>query len=551
MSHARWRLVIAVLAGVAVTLVFGVLSAARAQIAAERACNDLLLLPREIHGHKVGPASCAMVETDLTYEGRPFTRLDIGLDGTVEGFLARTGDYKDYFTNGPDLVFPQTWDARPIYFGVAKYERAKGAAMTVLIPANAADWNGRVFVMVHGRGVSFKQGNLKTWNRNLDPAKPVGDLDKYDRLLLSKGYVVVKTHRTSAEGLGEITATLEDGTTVNSIAFNDTARYVMDFADVAKAALAKRIPRAPTHVYIYGHSAGARIGHGLNYTPGLNIGRDGRRFFDGLLLDDPAAGTWYPVVMKDGKDVLFATAEDKAAFVPQIDIAHQMYNNIWPPKHPGWMSSSYLENKRNNARILRDKGIADYRMYEIRSISHSGGESPESDRRGELQNLDLSKMMDRFVDMLDAWVDRGMPPPPTHSDWAELGDADRDGTIEHPALAFPEVACPLGVYHPFPETTSGTTAFAAFTGQGIEPLDAKHVFVDMNRNGVWDYRETPAQAWRRLGLLKADETLTREKYVACVGNAAETLRKEGFFSDKTAAWYTGQAKTTDLAPKRP
>jgi hypothetical protein len=541
----------AVLAGVAVSFVCDARPAARRQAAVERPCNDLLLPPREIHGHKVGPASCAIVETDLTYEGRTFRRLDIGLDGTVDGFLARTGDYKDYFTNGPDLVFPQTWDARPIYFGVARYERAKGAAMTVLIPANAADWNGRVFVMVHGRGVSFKQGNLKAWNRNLDPANPVGDLDKYDRLLLSKGYVVVKTHRTSAEGLGEITATLEDGTTVDSIAFNDTARYVTGFAAVAKAALAKRIPRAPTHVYMYGHSAGARIGHSINYTPGLNVGSDSRPFFDGLLLDDPAAGTWYPVVMKDGKDVLFATAEEKAAFVPQIDIAHQMYNNIWPPKHPEWMSSSYLENKRNNARILRDKGLAKYRMYEIRSISHSGGESPESGRRSELQNLDLSTMMDRFVDLLDAWVDRGVAPPPTHSDWAELGDADRDGTIEHPALAFPEVACPLGVYYPFPETTSGTTAFAAFTGQGIEPLDTKRVFVDMNRNGVWDYRETPTQAWRRLGLLKSDETLTREKYIACVGAAAQTLRREGFFSDRTAAWYTEQARTADLAPKRP
>jgi hypothetical protein len=532
-------------------LVCGARPAARVQAAAEHSCNDLLLPLREVRGHRVGPASCAMVEADLTYEGRAFTRLDIGLDGTVDGFLARTGDYKDYFTNGPDLVFPQTWDARPIYFGVARYERAKGAAMTVLIPANAADWNGRVFVMVHGRGTSFKQGNLKAWNRHVDPANPIGDLDKYDRLLLSKGYVLVKTYRTSVEGVGEITATLEDGTTVDSIAFNDTARYVIDFAEVAKAALAKRIPRAPMHIYMYGHSAGARIGHSINYTPGLNVGRDGRRSFDGLLLDDPAAGTWYPVVMKDGRDVLFATAEEKAAFVPQIDVVHQMYNNIWPPKHPEWMSSSYLENKRNNARILRDKALANYRMYEIRSISHSGGEGPESGRRSELQTLDLSKMMDRFVDMLDAWVDRGVAPPPTHSDWAELGDADRDGTIEHPALAFPEVACPLGVYYSFPETTSGTTAFAAFTGQGLEPLDAKHVFADMNRNGVWDYRETPTQAWRRLGLLKADETLTREKYVTCVSRAAESLRRAGFFSDRTTAWYAEQARIADLAPKRP
>jgi Alpha/beta hydrolase domain len=375
-------------------------------------CDALLLPPREAKGHKVGPSSCLMIESELTYEGKLYKRLDIGLDGTVDGYLAKTGDYKDYFTNGPDLVFPQTWGPRPIFFGIAKYERAKGAAMAVIYPADKAAWNGRMFVTVHGRGTSFKSGNLRAWDKNLDASNPIRDFDKYERLMVAKGYAVVKTRRTSAEGLGEITATLEDGSTVDSIAFNDTARYVMDFTEVAKAAVVKRLG-PPTRVYMYGHSAGARIGRSMNYTPGLNVGRDGKRFFDGFLNDDPAAGTWYPVVMKDGKDVLLTTAADKAAFVPQIDVAHQMYNNIWPPQHPEWMSSSYLENKRNNARILRDKGMANYRMYEVRSVSHSGGEGMTDDRKSEFQTIDLSKAMDRFIDMLDAWADKGVAPPPS------------------------------------------------------------------------------------------------------------------------------------------
>src|SRR5205823_13505526 len=211
------------------------------------------------------------------------------------------------------------------------------------------------------------------------------------------------------------------GSRVDYIAFNDTAHYVMDFADVAKNMLARRLGQ-PARTYFYGHSAGARIGRGLNYTPGLNAGSDGRRFFGGFLNDDPAAGTWYPVVMKEGRDVLFTTDPEKAAFVPQIDVAHQMYNNIWPPEHPAWMSSSYLENKRNNARILRDKGVGRYRMYEVRGTSHSGGESlPDTLQRGDLQNIDVSKLMDRFIDMLDAWVDKGTAPPPTHSDDPSLG----------------------------------------------------------------------------------------------------------------------------------
>jgi alpha/beta hydrolase family protein len=503
-------------------------------------CDDSLLSPRTVRAKTVGPASCLMQESDVTVDGRAVHRIDVGLDGTVDGWLAKVGDYKEYFTNAPDLVFPQTWGPREIFFAVAKYERDRGAAMTIVFPADRAAWNHKMFVMVHGRGVSFKDGGLKPWDRNAN------DLDKYDRLLLGKGYTVVKTHRSTIENEGEITATLEDGSTVDYIAFNDTARYVMDFADVAKKMIAARLGPV-SRTYFYGHSAGARIGRGLNYTPGLNVDRDGSHAFDGFLNDDPAAGTWYPVALKNGTDVLLASDADKAAFVPQIDIAHQMYNNIWPPKHPDWMSSSYLENKRNNAKILRDKGLgAKYRMYEVRSISHSGGENMADGKRGPLENLDLSKMMDRFVDLLDAWVEKGAAPPPTRSDWAELGDANYDGVIENPALAFPEVVCPLGVYYSYPESTSGTTAFAAFSGQGLEPLDAKKIFVDMNRNGVWDYRETPTEAWRRLGLLQRNETLTREKYVACVQRAADQLRRDGFFSDKTAASYGDAAKTTPL-----
>ncbi|HEX4568064.1 MAG TPA: hypothetical protein VH138_15620 [Vicinamibacterales bacterium] len=94
---------------------------------AEQSCDDLLSVPREVRGHRVGPASCLLQDAQVTYDGHAYQRVDIGLDGSVDGFAAKVGDYKDYFTNGPDLIFPQTWGPRQIFFGVAKYERAKGA----------------------------------------------------------------------------------------------------------------------------------------------------------------------------------------------------------------------------------------------------------------------------------------------------------------------------------------------------------------------------------------------------------------------------------------
>ena len=169
------------------------------------------------------------------------------------------------------------------------------------------------------------------------------------------------------------------------------------------------------------------------------------------------------------------------------------------------------------------------------------------------------RLMEGFVDLLDAWVDKGTAPPPTKSDWMELGDADRNGVNENEAIATPEVACPLGVYHPFPpgrgRDGGGTTAWVPFDGKGEEPFDGRfergdgppHLeltpFVDMNRNGFRDFRETVTQAWRRLGLLKPAEHLTRARYVECTQSAVARLRKDGFISEKVGAYYLEQARS--------
>src|SRR5262245_5802269 len=527
------------------------ISMAAAQDAREASCDELLPAPRDVKGNKVGPASCRMLQTDTAVGGRPYRRLDIGLSGTAEGYVAKAGSYREYLTNAPDLVFPQAGNPGPLYHAVASYEREKGAAITLGFPSDANAWNGKLWVTAHGRGRAFKTGQLKPWDKYLDRTKPLADLNKYDLLILAKGYALAKTYRTSTEGLGEISTTLEDGTTVDYAAFNDSASYIKDFAVVAKIAVERRLGRAPARTYFYGHSAGARIGRGINYTAGLNRGANQRPFFDGLLLDDSAAGTWLPVVMKDGKDVLFTSEAEKAAFVPQIEGSHLMYNAVWGPKgKPDWASSSFLENKRSNARILLDKGLGPkHRVYEIRSISHQGGETLPEGRRGAIEILDLSRMMDRFIDLLDAWADQGVPPPPSRADVADLGGAQADGTIVPPGLSFPEVACPLGVYFPYPEDGAGNTSFAAFTGTGLEPRDQKNAFVDMNRNGVWDRRESVPEAWRRLGLLKPGQTFTRDVYVTCVTAAADRLQQEGFFSAATAKRYGELARQADIEPK--
>src|SRR5688572_4904794 len=82
------------------------------QVAAQpgqyQACSAYLPPLRKVNGYKVGPASCEMQQLEFDFNGRRFVRVDLGLDGTVEGYVTREGNYREYLTNAPDLVFPQT-----------------------------------------------------------------------------------------------------------------------------------------------------------------------------------------------------------------------------------------------------------------------------------------------------------------------------------------------------------------------------------------------------------------------------------------------------------
>eukprot|EP01037_Dinobryon_pediforme_P001341 gene1341-1358_t len=510
---------------------------------------DLLPPMRKVNGRSVGPESCALTDTNFEYEGRAYRRFDVGLDGTVEGLVTKEGPYAFYLTNVPDLMFPQAGNSTPRFAAISRYEREKGAAFNLILPADTAAWNGKAFVTAHGRGQSFAKGQLKPWDRYRNPADPVADLNRYDRAVIAKGYALVKTRRTSHERLGEVHSVLEDGSETDAVAFNDCSSYIADFVAVARRLIEVATGRAPARTYLYGHSAGGRIARGLNYMPGANAGADGKRLFDGFLVDDSASGTWLPILMQDGADTLFTSAQDRDAFVPQLEVGHQLYNSIWNyPNRAAFLTDSALENRRRNAEVVARKGLASkFRYYEVRGVSHRGGEAfPYGGQLPPIFNLDLPLLMERFVDLLDAWVDRGIEPPPSRADCASLGNAGADGVLRSPAIALPEHAAPLGVYYPHPKDGAYDTAFAAFDGSGLEPRDEAGVFVDMNRNGVWDRRETVVEAWRRLGLLAPGEAFTRALYVERIRGAAEALKADGFLSEAGVAVTIARAQTADL-----
>ena len=516
-----------------------------------KSCDSYLASLRQVNEYKVGPDSCQMQEVEVSYQDKEYIRVDLGLNGSVEGYVTMTGDYNEYLTNAPEIVFPQAQasDVQEPIFAVANYERARGSAVLLIYPKLRQDWNGKLWVTAHGRGSSFNNGSLKIWHKYLDLDDPMANFNKLQKAMLSLGYAVAVTLRTSEERVGEIIATLDDGTVVDWVAFNDSHSLIKDYTAVAESALRRRLGKIPERTFLYGKSAGARLARGMNYYGHrLNVDNSGDPVFDGFLVDDSAAGTWLPVVMEGGKDILLTTAEEKEAFVPQLEIVHQAYWNFNNHDLPDFVTYSFLANKYNNARILKEKGLMDkFRMYEIRQMSHSGGSSMADGRSGKLQILDLSLFMEGAIKLLDAWVE-GEPPPPSKSDYPVIGDVDSDGDLDFPAISYPEASCPLGMFYPFPRSGSGATSWAAYTGEGIEPRDEHGVFVDLNGNGLWDFRETPTQAWQRLGLLKPGETLTRTRYVACVRSAAGALAEEGFFDAEVVSEYVMKARSKNLTP---
>jgi hypothetical protein len=418
--------------------------------------------------------------------------------------------------------------------------------MTILYPEDARQWNGKLYVTAHGAGSYGEIGNLV----ERDPKakfNPHQNVNRYVTLMMDRGYAVAHTMRSADRIRGDVTVTLEDGTALKGFNLSSHAGLLISWTELARNLINQRIGSRPKRIYFYGHSAGGFWGRQVNYQPGANVDSDGKPLFDGFLLDDAGSGLWLPKLVVDGKDLLFSTEDARRSFAKQIDTSHALYLGD---------TGDYLVNKRENARLLRDKGLGNkHRMYEFRGVSHF--DSGQVSRHDLIdQTVDLTGLYDALIERLDLWVEKDMAPPPTKSDLMELGDANKDGKNENPGIALPDVACPLGVYYTYPpEVDPGRrggqeTALARFDGINLEPLDSRGQLVDMNGNGVRDKRETMTQAWRRLGLLKADQQFGAMAYQKCVKEAATGLANQGLLPRKVAEHYIDEAARRSLARYR-
>lgn len=516
--------------------------------------REFMVPSKEVNGQPIGQEDVLIQEvaiTDPSANWDHYHRLDIGISGTVDGWAVKEKLPMPQLASAPEFLYPQGGITSPRFHGTLRYEAAKGTGLTLVYPEDQPAWNGKLFVTVHGSSGSFKEGTLKPWNQLLDPAQPLGDLSLYERLMLDKGYAVAKTRR-NASTTGDYSVKLDDGDVLEGWNLNTHTGLLLGFAQLAENILEARLGKRPSHTYWYGHSAGGMTARLINYKPDENLDNNGDPIIDGFLNDDSGGGRYLPYVEKDGRNILFDSEETRRQFIKTIELPHQLFiRHRSRPGVPEWISPVYLTNHRITARILREKGLGDkFRMYEVRGISHMGDEYLENGKRGEIATVLLSRLMDGLIDLLDQWVENGIAPPATQSDLLELGDADGDGFNENEAIALPEMACPLGVFYPYPPAMGAGgvswTAFAPFDGRSLEPQDGRGVFVDMNLNRYLDHREDVQQAWQRLGLLKDKEKFNRESYRACVETVVAGLKRTRFLTEQAAAIYLQQSSEVVL-----
>jgi len=295
-------------------------------------CAQFMAPKTTVNGKSVGQEECLMIDHGIVEAQKKYHRIDIGISGTLSGFVVKDGARQNYFTSVPDFTYTQFGNPHhPRFHGILKYEMAKGTSLTVTYPESG--WNGKLFIMVHGRSGSFLRGTMRAWDKYFDEKEPY-DANKYERSMLDRGYAVARSRR-NADGFvpGDFSAVLDDGTVWTDQNVNAVPELILDKVRLVDNLLKDRLGKKPTRNYWWGHSAGAYTGLALTYMlqsdPTLNRDTDGQETISGFIHDDPGGGLFLPVLVKDGKDVLYRTPQERATFIKSLTVSHQAYPLVY------------------------------------------------------------------------------------------------------------------------------------------------------------------------------------------------------------------------------
>src|SRR5438309_2014922 len=129
---------------------------------------------------------------------------------------------------------------------------------------------------------------MKPWDQYFNATKPMGDVTKYEKAMLAKGYAVARTRRNAdRETPGDYSATLDSGEVWPGQNINQNPELILDMARLVRNFLKARLGRDASRTHWYGHSAGAHLGLLVNFIPEVNKEPDGKNTISGFIADDP------------------------------------------------------------------------------------------------------------------------------------------------------------------------------------------------------------------------------------------------------------------------
>ena len=114
--------------------------------------EDCFGVGKTVNGQLVGPETCGVTrEIRITnVHGVAYRRIEMGISGSIDGYTVKNGPRIVNFTDVPKLSMGQKGNLGPYFHGVGVYHSDKGSGMTLFIPESSEDWNGKLFVTVHG-----------------------------------------------------------------------------------------------------------------------------------------------------------------------------------------------------------------------------------------------------------------------------------------------------------------------------------------------------------------------------------------------------------------
>ena len=573
--------------------------------------------PGDVEQRLVGPTECRIVSDKIIHnaKGIPYRQITIAISGTVFGYAPQRtlsipplgtgvpGEGRENTFSDHAFIWQTQGTMGPFIPGIGyfNYSDETPSSVEILIPQKSEDWNGHMWVLVHGAGrfppLLFHPRKDGEFNRYTETSESAG-------ALMDMGFAVVWTRRDAAitdEASMAVanTVVLDDGTELGGpgklgMGFNDNLSVIRDYTVISRNYIEQQFGKRPEKVFYRGHSAGGAMGRSFLLISGMNTDHEGEQLFHGFYLDDSAGGRgatayfWEAEVVDElgsfrlnpsDKDYLVFAGEQMQFMAPVIEIIHGAYaggNTSTVPRLFERVPATYFQYKRENARINIEKGLGDqWKSYEIAGTSHSDA-SAEAFKYPDLAKdmVDIGSVAVKLEETLVDWVLHDKKPPETRVDARDVWDLDPNAG---PAIQLPETACPRGIFRPYMNRPDGTAVGSSpalfipyltfpapqinerqsrpvgFNDEWLEPLDRFGYLVDMTDSNHRMTRPSIEQAWhiryregKTTGILTPYERLTRERYAACVTGVVDDLYAEGFLLKEARDWYIEKAKTDEI-----